>query len=110
MKVQSAEEGRIAIVTRGHDCGTWCAVYRVVDERYVLLTDGNLRSIQKPKKKQLKHLSLLPISIPVRGKGMSGGDIQDSDIRKALKEAKDAYLNRCNGILTEKEECALVQK
>ena len=84
MKVQSAEEGRIAIVTRGHDCGTWCVVYRVVDERYVLLSDGNLRSIQKPKKKQLKHLTLLPISIPVRGKGMSGGPIQDSDIRKVL--------------------------
>ena len=109
MKVHTAEEGRIAIVTRGHDCGTWCAVYRVLDERFVLLCDGKLRSIQKPKKKQIKHLMLLPLTIPVRGKGQSGSEIQDSDIRKALKAAKDAYQNRCQGICPEKEVCALVQ-
>lgn len=110
MKVLTAVEGQVAIVQAGHDRGQWCVVYRVLDERYVLTCDGRLRSIQKPKKKQLKHLSLLPLTIPVRGRGESGAEIQNSDIRKSLLQAKESYLAGCAGIPTEKEECALVQK
>lgn len=102
------EAGRVVCVTRGHDAGSWCAVLQVLDERTVLLCDGKLRTLEKPKKKQVKHLTALPYTIPVSGKGGSGGKIADSDIRKALKAVKEAY----GGAEPhpEKEECAFVQK
>ena len=61
------EAGRVVCVTRGHDAGSWCAVLQVLDERMVLLCDGKLRTLEKPKKKQVKHLTALPYTIPVSG-------------------------------------------
>ena len=95
------EAGRVVCVTRGHDAGNWYAVLQVLDERMVLLCDGRLRTLEKP-------LYALPFTISVSGKGGSGGKIADSDIRKALKAAKDAYEGAEPH--PEKEECAFVQK
>lgn len=67
------EAGRVVCVTRGHDAGNWYAVLQVLDERMVLLCDGRLRTLEKPKKKQVKHLYALPFTISVSGKGGSGG-------------------------------------
>lgn len=113
MKAKPTEPGRVVIVTRGHDAGSWCAVLSVLDERNVLLCDGRLRTLEKPKKKQIKHLSSLPITISVAGKGGSGGSITDSDIRKALTAARDGYEAKTGGgcaASKEKEECAFVQE
>ena len=108
------EAGRVVCVTRGHDAGNWYAVLQVLDERMVLTQAFTtsfrfrLRTLEKPKKKQIKHLYALPFTISVSGKGGSGGKIADSDIRKALKAAKDAYEGAEPH--PEKEECAFVQK
>ena len=113
MKAQITEPGRVVVVLRGHDAGSWCAVLRVLDERTVLICDGRLRTVTKPKKKQVKHLLPLPLTIPVTGKGGSGGAIADSDIRKSLKEARDAYETKSGGtaaVNAVKEECAFVQE
>lgn len=110
MKAEADQAGRVVIVARGHDAGNWCAVLRVLDGQNVLLCDGQLRTLEKPKKKRKKHLHALPITIPVSGKGGSGGAIADSDVRKALREAKAAYEASCKPLTPEKEECAFVQK
>ena len=92
MKAKPTETGRVVISTQGHDAGRWYAILSVLDERNVLLVDGDTRKLAKPKKKQVKHLHALPLTVPVEGKGESGGPIADSDVRKALKAQKDAYL------------------
>ena len=92
MKAKPTEPGRVVISTQGHDEGRWYAILSVLDERMVLLVDGDTRKLAKPKKKQVKHLHALPLSIQVEGTGASGGPLADSDIRKALKAQKDAYL------------------
>ena len=92
MKAKPTEPGRVVISTQGHDAGRWYAVVSVLDDRNVLLCDGETRKLAKPKKKQVKHLKALPLMIQVEGKGASGGPLADSDIRKALKAQKDAYL------------------
>ena len=92
MKARPTEPGRVVISTQGHDAGRWYAVISVLDERMVLLADGETRRLAKPKKKQVKHLRALPLTIQVEGRGESGGPLADSDIRKALKSKKDAYL------------------
>jgi ribosomal protein L14E/L6E/L27E len=92
VKARPTEPGRVVISTQGHDEGRWYAILSVLDERMVLLVDGDTRKLAKPKKKQVKHLRALPLTIQVEGKGASGGPLADSDIRKALKTQKDAYL------------------
>ena len=92
MKARPTEPGRVVISTQGHDEGRWYAILSVLDERMVLLVDGDTRKLAKPKKKQVKHRRALPLTIQVEDNGASGGPLADSDIRKALKTQKDAYL------------------
>lgn len=110
MKAKPNEPGRVVISTQGHDAGRWYAIYSVLDERMVTLVDGETRKLAKPKKKQVKHLRALPLTVPVDGVGGSGGPLVDGDLRKALKAAKDAYLEKTGFIVNDKEEGALVQE
>ena len=110
MKAKPNEPGRIVISTQGHDAGRWYAVISVLDERNLLLADGETRKLAKPKKKQVKHLKALPLTIQVEGRGESGGPVADSDIRKAIKAHKDAYLVKTGFNAIDKEEGALVQE
>lgn len=110
MKARPNEPGRVVVSTQGHDAGRWYAVVSVLDERHMLLADGDTRKLAKPKKKQVKHLKALPLSIQLEGRGESGGPIADSDIRKALKAHKDAYLMKTGFNVIDKEEGALVQE
>ena len=114
MKARPTEPGRVVISTQGHDAGRWYAVMSVLDDRFVTLCDGETRKLAKPKKKQVKHLQALPLMIQVEGRGESGGPLADSDIRKALKAQKDAYLIQTGYAPKQaqnmKEERALVQE
>ena len=110
MKAKPNEPGRVVISTQGHDAGRWYAIIDVLDERLVLLVDGDARKLAKPKKKQVKHLQALPITIAVQGIGEAGGPIADSDIRKAIRVQKDAYLTKTGFNAINKEEGALVQE
>lgn len=49
--------GIYAISKAGHDHGKWYLVLRE-DENFVYLTDGNLRTVEHPKKKE-KNISSL---------------------------------------------------
>jgi len=114
VKAKPTEPGRVVISTQGHDAGRWYAVLSVLDERNVLVADGETRKLAKPKKKQVKHIRALPLTVPVAGRGASGGEWADSDLRKALKAQKDAYLIQTgyapNPAQSMKEERALVQE
>ena len=110
MKAKPTEPGRVVVSTQGHDAGRWYAVVSVLDERNLLLVDGEIRKLAKPKKKQVKHLKALPLNVQLEGRGESGGPVADSDIRKALKAHKDAYLMKTGFNVIDKEEGALVQE
>ena len=115
MKAKPTEPGRVVISTQGHDAGRWYAIMSVLDERFVTLCDGDTRKLANPKKKQVKYLRALPMTIAVDGQGESGGPIADSDIRKALRAQKEQYLIQTGfapdaARQNEKEEGALVQE
>lgn len=48
--------GDLVTSKAGRDKGHYFFVYKVIDENYVFVVDGALRTIEKPKKKKLKHL------------------------------------------------------
>lgn len=51
--------GAYVCSTRGRDAHKCFLVVGILDEAFVLISDGKSRKIEKPKKKKIKHLVLL---------------------------------------------------
>ena len=49
-------EGQIVISKAGRDINRKFVILKIIDENYVLISDGRLRKIDKPKLKKNKHL------------------------------------------------------
>lgn len=49
-------EGGIVRSRAGRDRGRAFVILRLIDEDYVLLVDGQLRTLERPKKKKRRHL------------------------------------------------------
>ena len=58
MCINIVEKGMLAKSKAGHDKGHLYVIYDV-DETYVYLVDGKTKSIDKPKKKKLKHIQVI---------------------------------------------------
>ena len=73
--------------TAGKDKGN---LYLVLErtEREVLLTDGKLRKLAKPKRKNRKHVEFLPGSVMETLSGKLREPRIDADIRRALAAAR----------------------
>lgn len=54
---QELQIGQFVKSKAGRDKGNVLIVFGIVDEQYVLVVDGDLRKLEKPKKKKVKHLS-----------------------------------------------------
>ena len=52
------EIGMLARSKAGHDKGHVYVIYNI-EEAYVYLVDGEIRTIEKPKKKKKKHVQLI---------------------------------------------------
>ncbi|MCM8710775.1 KOW domain-containing RNA-binding protein [Clostridium sp. SYSU_GA19001] len=71
--------GRVAYSKSGRDAGRIFIITSIIDEDYVYITDGDLRPVEKPKKKKIKHLKIT--------------DITASEIKQLLKQG-DKVSNR----------------
>ena len=78
--------GRVVLSTQGRDEGRYFIVLEVIDENFVLMADGLTRKIDHPKKKKIKHLRPKPIVVNVDGSKLPNKHLQDSDIRRYLRE------------------------
>ena len=60
--MKSVRRGDVVLSTAGHDKGIYFLVLDVVGEnnQYLLLADGKNRTVIKPKKKKIKHCSVMP--------------------------------------------------
>lgn len=48
--------GDIVVSIAGHDESKYAIVISVINEQFVLIADGKLRTVAKPKLKKVKHL------------------------------------------------------
>ena len=107
MNEHSYELGRVTFSKQGHDKKRAFVIVGLVDERYVLIADGDTRKFEHPKKKQCKHLHTTPIvATEIAHTLTQGKPLQDSDLRKAISTAVEAMQMG----KSDKEECALVQE
>ena len=78
--------GRLVRVLRGKAQGGYAVIIGIVDERFVLIADGDKRRFDDPKKKSLQHLELLPtVSSEVAGSIEETGRVTNAKLRYAVQ-------------------------
>ncbi len=77
--------GRVVRSRAGRDSGRLFLVVGILDGEHLLLADGDLRRVEKPKKKKTRHLEATAYccECPAIGK------LNNSDIRKLIQNATD---------------------
>jgi large subunit ribosomal protein L14e len=79
--------GQVVCSKAGRDAGKVFMVVGIIDDMNVLISDGDLRRIEKPKKKKVKHLEpTKDISLALGQKLENKLKVSNSDMRKALAE------------------------
>lgn len=51
--------GEVVRITKGREAGQYAVVIKVIDDRFVLLADGEKRKYDQPKKKNLHHMEMM---------------------------------------------------
>jgi len=71
----------------GRDEGKIFLITRLIDANYAYISDGDLRRIEKPKKKKIKHLVITKDVIDtIANKISTDIKVTNAEIRKALLE------------------------
>lgn len=83
----NAAVGRIVVSRAGRDAGRRFVVIKVIDDLFVEICDGDLRRVEKPKRKKIKHLNITEdIAEGLAEKLKSGSRITNAEVRKALAD------------------------
>lgn len=80
--------GALALSTAGRDRGRPFLIVGMTDDGTALIADGKLRKVGNPKKKKLKHLTILSASSEERRQKILAGQATDAFVRRTL-EAPD---------------------
>jgi len=78
---QGLQPGQVVCSTAGRDKGRLYVVVGILDSRYVTVADGELRKVENPKKKNIRHLQVYSDVIP----GFTMMQISNTEIRRALE-------------------------
>ncbi|GEN31996.1 ribosomal protein L14E/L6E/L27E [Cerasibacillus quisquiliarum] len=82
--------GEVVRILRGREAGQYAIIIDVIDDRFVLLADGEKRKYDRPKKKNLNHIELLDyISPEVQNSLLETGRVTNGKLRFAL----DKFVN-----------------
>lgn len=78
--------GQVVKSRAGRDKGNIFLVLDIIDDKHVYIVDGDLRKLDKPKKKKIKHLIIYNTRVPeLKEKIKNGTKINSAYIRKLLE-------------------------
>ena len=78
--------GRVVNSNAGRDKGKLFIVIDIIGDEYLLLTDGDLRKIEKPKKKKIKHVKFTDICLEeIRTKLGKHDKITNAELRRTIR-------------------------
>lgn len=81
--------GQVVYSKAGRDKGKCFIITGIINESYVLISDGDLRRYENSKKKKTKHLVITENIIDALALRITaGGKVTNADIRKALLDVK----------------------
>ncbi len=84
-----AQVGQLVTSRAGRDAGQQFLVIGYMGRR-VLVADGRARSVQRPKQKNLRHVSLHEVwAQDIRAKLLANVSVSNADIRDALEKLQD---------------------
>ena len=83
MREETLEKGAIVLSRAGRDRNRAFVIMDVIDSDYVLLVDGRLRTLDRPKKKKRRHL----LKAPTEARMEWHAHLLDADVRKFLAAA-----------------------
>ncbi|HQE05353.1 MAG: KOW domain-containing RNA-binding protein [Tepidanaerobacteraceae bacterium] len=82
--------GQLAKSIAGRDKGRYMVIIDIIDENYVYVVDGDLRRVENPKKKKIKHLQMLNKRADLIAEKLAKKrKINNEDIKEALNELID---------------------
>jgi len=85
--VDEVRPGQLVSSTQGRDAGRYYLVLNCLDDNFVLVTDGEFRGVEKPKRKNLKHLKVWPALDSTIAEKLSGtGKVTNAEISSGLAE------------------------
>lgn len=71
----------------GRDKDRAFIVMNIVDDKFVLIADGDLRRIEKPKKKKIRHLIVIDqVSESLKDKLSGDGKINNALVRREIEK------------------------
>ena len=81
------EIGQIVQIIQGREAGQYAIVINIVDDRFVLLADGEKRKYDRPKKKNLNHVTPMNfISPEVQNSLLETGRVTNGKLRFAISK------------------------
>ena len=82
--------GRVAYSKSGRDKGRLFIIIDILDEDFVLIYDGDLRPVEKPKKKRIKHLKYTDLMAEDIVEIIKNGKtLLNADIKKAISKIRN---------------------
>lgn len=76
--------GGIAVATAGHDTGKYYVIIKI-DKEYLYLVDGKIRTLDRPKKKKMKHACMQASLDPELIQKIKDNTLKNEEIKRALK-------------------------
>ena len=77
--------GQFVCITKGRDARQYAIIIGILDERFVLLADGDKRKFTNPKKKNIQHLEFFScVSPEVQSSIRETGRVTNGKLRFAL--------------------------
>lgn len=85
--------GAFAKSKAGHDCGE---IYVIIycDKEYAYLVNGKTKTINKPKKKKLKHIQFIDYVEPVIIERINNNLVNNENIKKAIKDYEASKIKK----------------
>lgn len=89
MLSENLSVGQLVKASCGRDEGKLFFIVRIVDEEYVMISDGKSRKLDKPKLKKIKHLNIHKfVDVEIKELLLNGDNITDSLIRAEIDKLK----------------------
>lgn len=77
--------GQLVRITHGRERNQVAVIIEIIDDRYVLLADGDKRKYDRPKRKNVNHFEKTPfISSEVRESLLETGRVSNGKLRFAV--------------------------
>lgn len=81
--------GQVVKSRAGRDKGNIFLVLDIIDDKHLYVVDGDIRKLDNPKKKKVKHLIIYNTVVPeLKEKTENGTKINNAYIRKLLEPFK----------------------